>query len=132
MRSTRTLGAPGKLLALALAALLALLVLLALAPAQATRADAPYRPPSMTQVQPGNYCVSCHTPGDPRLATAMDWKGSIEREVISPCAAAGRVHEEVYYTDRLLLAIARARVGLPGRVDASSTDARIAASTKMI
>jgi hypothetical protein len=128
MRSTPTLLGPGKLLALLLAALLALLVLLTLTTAHSIRAEAPYRSPSMAEMQPGNYCVSCHTPGDTRLATAMDWKGGIERESISPCAAASRVHEEVYYTDRLLLAIARARADIPGRIDASSTDARVAAA----
>lgn len=124
MRSTRTLLTPGKLLSL----LLALLLLLALIPANAIRADAPYRSPSMSQAQPGNYCVGCHTPGDLRLATVMDWNGSIEREITSPCAAASRVHEELYYTERLLLAIARARAEIPGRIDASRTDARLAAA----
>jgi hypothetical protein len=78
------------------------------------------------QFQPGNYCLSCHTPGDDRPATVMAWRGSMAREVISPCPAASRVHEEVYYTERLLLAIGRARAGTPG--DLSKTDARIAAA----
>jgi hypothetical protein len=58
----------------------------------------------------------------------MDWTGSIDREIISPCSAASRVREEVYYTDRMLLAIGRARPGLPRRVDASKNDARVAAA----
>lgn len=104
------------------------LVLAILLVAFPTLADAPSRSPKLSQVQPGNYCASCHTSGDDRLATSMDWAGSIDREVISGCAAASRVREEVYYTERLLLAIDRARAEVPGRVDASKTDARIAAA----
>ncbi len=104
---------------------LMLVILLAAVP---TLADAPTRSPKLSQVQPGNYCLSCHTPGDERLESVMDWAGSMDRELISPCAAASRVREEAYYTERLLLAIDRARAGLPGRVDASKTDARVAAA----
>lgn len=113
---------------LSLVSLLALVTLLAAVPATVGHADTPSRSPRLAQVQPGNYCVSCHTPGDDRLETVMDWTGSIDREIVSGCAAASRVREEVYYTQRLLLAIDRARAELPGRVDASKTDARIAAA----
>jgi hypothetical protein len=108
--------------------LLALVTLLVTVPATVGNADTPSRSPRLSQVQPGNYCVSCHTPNDDRLETVMDWTGSIDREIVSGCAAASRVREEVYYTERLLLAIDRARAGLPGRVDASKTDARVAAA----
>lgn len=57
---------------------------------------------------PGNYCVSCHLADDPRLATVTEWRGSIAREVDSPCPAATKIHEELYYTERLLLIIDRA------------------------
>jgi hypothetical protein len=57
---------------------------------------------------PGNYCVSCHLADDPRLADATAWKGSITRELNSPCPAATKIHEELYYTERLLLMIDRA------------------------
>ena len=57
---------------------------------------------------PGNYCVSCHLADDPRLATVTEWRGSIAREVESPCPAATKIHEELYYTERLLLMIDRA------------------------
>ena len=57
---------------------------------------------------PGNYCISCHLADDPRLATVTEWKGSIAREVNSPCPAATKIHEELYYTERLLLMIDRA------------------------
>ncbi|UCC89613.1 MAG: hypothetical protein JSV81_09955, partial [Anaerolineales bacterium] len=113
---------------LSLVSLLALVTLLAAVPATVGHADTPSRSPRLAQVQPGNYCISCHTPGDDRLETVMDWTGSIDREIVSGCAAASRVREEVYYTQRLLLAIDRARAELPGRVDASKTDARIAAA----
>jgi len=57
---------------------------------------------------PGNYCISCHLADDPRLASATEWTGSIAREVNSPCPAATKIHEELYYTERLLLMIDRA------------------------
>ena len=72
---------------------------------------------------PGNYCISCHLADDPRLITVTEWKGSIAREVDSPCPAATKVHEELYYTERLLLMIDRAE----GSVDVLSekTQARL-------
>jgi hypothetical protein len=57
---------------------------------------------------PGNYCLSCHLADDPRLTTATEWKGSIAREADSPCPAATKIHEELYYTERLQLMIDRA------------------------
>ena len=59
---------------------------------------------------PGNYCVSCHLADDPRLTTVTEWKGGIGREVNSPCPASTAIHEELYYTERLLLMIDRAQV----------------------
>jgi len=61
---------------------------------------------------PGNYCVSCHLADDPRLTTVTEWKGGIAREADSPCPAATKVHEELYYTERLLLMIDRAEVSV--------------------
>lgn len=95
-----------------------LVVLLAATPGLADE------PSPATQVQPGNYCLSCHTAADDRPATAMAWTGGIGRKEISPCPAAGRVQEEIYYTERLLLAIDRARAELPGRLDAGKVDSR--------
>ncbi len=57
---------------------------------------------------PGNYCVSCHLADDPRLATVTVWTGDIGREINSPCPAATKIHEELYYTERLMLMIDRA------------------------
>ncbi len=56
----------------------------------------------------GNYCASCHLTDDPRLASATAWKGGIQSKVNSPCPAAIKIHEELYYTERLLLMIERA------------------------
>ncbi|MEW6400540.1 MAG: hypothetical protein AB1649_02005 [Chloroflexota bacterium] len=58
---------------------------------------------------PGNYCISCHIADDPRLTTVTQWHGSIAREVNSPCPAATKIHEELYYTERMLLMIDRAK-----------------------
>ena len=57
----------------------------------------------------GNYCISCHLADDQRLTTVTEWKGGIGREVNSPCPAATVIHEELYYTERLLLMIDRAQ-----------------------
>lgn len=66
-------------------------------------------PPSSAQTPvPGNYCISCHLTEDPRPGAAQDWKGSIAREINSPCPAATKVHTELYYTERMLLMIDRA------------------------
>jgi hypothetical protein len=64
--------------------------------------------PEGAALVPGNYCVSCHLADDPRLDTVTEWKGSIARELDSPCPAATEIHEELYYTERLLLMIDRA------------------------
>jgi hypothetical protein len=56
----------------------------------------------------GNYCISCHLVDDPRLASVTEWKGTIAREANSPCPAATKIHEELYYTERLQLMSDRA------------------------
>ena len=56
----------------------------------------------------GNYCVACHQADDPRLTSVTAWKGSIAREVNSPCPAATSIHYQLYYTERMLLMIDRA------------------------
>lgn len=121
MKSAR-IPVPGTLLFVV--SWLALVIVLAAVPALA---DTPSGSPQVTQVEPGNYCIGCHTPGDGRLANVMAWTGSINREVVSGCVAASRVHEEVYYTQRMLLAIDRARADVAGRVDVSKLDAQVAA-----
>jgi hypothetical protein len=111
----------------ALLLVVASLVCVPLLAALPALADAPPGSASIAQLQPGNYCIGCHTPGDARLADVMAWTGSIDREVVSGCVAASRVHEEVYYTQRMLLAIDRARDEVAGRVDVSKLDAQVAA-----
>lgn len=76
--------------------------------ASASSAASSLSPSNEHTLVPGNYCISCHLANDPRLITVADWKGSIAREVNSPCPAATRIHEELYYTARLLLMIDRA------------------------
>ena len=61
-----------------------------------------------TSLVSGNYCISCHLADDPRLPSVTEWAGSIASEVNSPCPAATKIHEELYYTERLLLMIDRA------------------------
>jgi len=52
----------------------------------------------------------------------------MDREVIDPCPAAYQIHEEIYYTERLLLAIDRARTNLPPWGNTGQTDTRLAAA----
>jgi len=116
---------------------LALISLLAaLIPALATAAELP--PPS-AQVQTAttglaastsvaassNYCIACHTADDARLDTVTAWAGTIEREATDPCPAARIVHEELYYTERMLVAMDRAGVGVS---PLASVETRVAAA----
>lgn len=65
------------------------------------------------EMQAGNYCISCHTNGDERLNDATRWDGGIARQSFNPCPGLQVVQEELYYTERMLLAIQRAQVALP-------------------
>ena len=69
-------------------------------------------PANAATLIPGNYCISCHQADDPRLASATAWDGGIGREVNSPCPAAAAIHEELYYTERLLLMIDRSQTAV--------------------
>lgn len=79
---------------------------------------------SQPNIEPSNYCVSCHSSEDPRLATASLWRGGIERETINPCPAATRIHEEIYYTERLLLAIDRGMEAIGPEADNPALQSR--------
>lgn len=57
---------------------------------------------------PANYCVACHTAGDPLLSQPDPWQGNVAHAAAEPCPALKAAREEVYYTDRLLLATTRA------------------------
>jgi hypothetical protein len=95
----------------------------------------PYQPanPQTAQpveIEPANYCLSCHTAGDPQLADPTAWRGGIERTATNPCPAARRIHEELYYTERLLLAIDRARLALVDSSATASIDSRLIAANE--
>lgn len=98
--------------------LFASLGLMALAQGQTVQAAGPVTGSAAASgpgaaLPPGNYCVECHTPGDERLADAARWTGTIDREAVNPCPAINNIHEEVYYTERVLLGIDRIAAGLP-------------------
>jgi tetratricopeptide (TPR) repeat protein len=88
--------------------LIFLLVLaFAISSASASSSTSSLSPLNEPTLVPSNYCISCHLADDPRLATSTEWKGGIGREAISPCPAATKIHEELYYIERLLLMIDR-------------------------
>ena len=84
----------------------------------------------LVQMEPANYCLSCHAQDDPQLTDPAAWRGGIEREAISPCPAATRLHEELYYTERLLLALDRGKTGLGNGTDLTSINTRIRAASE--
>jgi hypothetical protein len=86
------------------------------------------RAPGAASVYPGNYCVACHVPGDKQLAAVMTWRGGIQRESIDPCPAAAQLYQDIYYTERLLLGIERARTNLPQSPNVVETDNQVAAA----
>ena len=56
---------------------------------------------------PANYCVACHTANDPLLARPDPWQGNVAHSAVEPCPALKASRQEVYYTERLLLATTR-------------------------
>lgn len=81
--------------------------------------------PAALQVQPGNYCSSCHLPDDPRLAGASGWAGGIEAAQNSPCPAVLKIQEELLYTEQLLLAAGRLRESLPDGAAVERIDVKL-------
>ena len=81
--------------------------------------------PAALEIQPGNYCTSCHLPEDARLEGASGWAGGIEQAQTSPCPAALRIQEELLYTEQLLLAADRLRESLPDSPAAERIDAQL-------
>lgn len=57
---------------------------------------------------------------------AAAWVGGIEHNQVSPCPAAAQINEEIYYTERLMLAIDRAQDQLPASIDLGQTETRLA------
>jgi len=90
-----------------------LIFLLALALAVSSASASPATPspipPNEQTLVPGNYCISCHLADDTRVTTVTQWKGSLGHEINSPCPAATKIHEELFYTERMLLMIDRAQ-----------------------
>lgn len=116
---------------LLLAAMLLLFAPAVAAQEPAPAGEAPTHPAPGTQaINPGNYCRECHGPEDERLEQATRWHGTIERETLDPCPALKVIHEEQYYTERVLLAIDRAREQLPAGMNTEKLDGRIAAATE--
>ncbi len=83
---------------------------------------------ALSALQTSNYCVSCHSSDDPNLANPTSWRGEIIRASITPCPAAKKIQEEIYYTERLLLAIDRFRAALPPDQRSSALESRISAA----
>ena len=113
---------------------LSLLVVGGLALAQNVPASQSLIPASQTELegqpemQTANYCQTCHSTGDPQLLDPTAWRGGTERTTIDSCPVVTRLHEEINYTERLLLAIDRARAELPDGPETASLDARLAAA----
>jgi hypothetical protein len=108
----------------------ALLALLLAGSVILTRAGSVERGTSQTsEARPtliaGNYCVSCHSAEDPRLENPLAWRGGIAVAAESPCPAMLKINEELYYTERLLLAIDRYKATLPGYVNSASLESRL-------
>ncbi len=79
-------------------------------------------------LQTSNYCVSCHSSDDPNLTNPTSWRGEIIRTSITPCPAAKKIQEELYYTERMLLAIDRFRATLPSNQTSSALESRLSAA----
>jgi hypothetical protein len=79
-------------------------------------------------IQASNYCQACHSTGDSRLEQPTAWVGGIAHNQISPCPASNQIQEEIYYTERMMLAIDRARAQVPANIDLSMSDSRLAAA----
>jgi hypothetical protein len=85
---------------------------------------------SAAQFEPGNYCESCHSAEDPMLKDQTAWRGGIEAETISPCPAITRLHEEQYYTERMLLAVDNAKSQIPASLYTASMGSRQTAASE--
>ena len=90
----------------------------------------PPPPTGIAGLPAGNYCLSCHMPGDPRLETVTSWAGTTERDAISPCPAAIQVHDDFYTTERILLAIDRLDNVLPDTSTKQKANERLVAYTQ--
>lgn len=73
----------------------------------------------------GNQCVGCHTAADPLIGQAIAWPGPAESLETISCPALRKAQEELYLTDRLLLAIQRNRETLPAWVSTAKLDRKL-------
>lgn len=80
--------------------------------------------------EPGNYCGECHSANDGRLQSAAAWKGTVDQNTTSACPAANTIREELFYTERILLAIDRSLRDLPQSASTARLEDRLAASTE--
>jgi hypothetical protein len=87
------------------------LVLSLLLPLQAAADE----PPAVGEAnRTGNYCVECHSAGDPRLAQPLAWSGSLAQVHTRPCLTARSLHEEMFHTQDLMDGITHAAQSVNG------------------
>lgn len=73
----------------------------------------------------GNQCLGCHTADDPALGQVITWSGPVESLETLPCPALKTAREELYLTDRLLLAIDRNLASLPAWVSTTKVEGKL-------
>lgn len=73
----------------------------------------------------GNQCLGCHTASDPVLGQTITWSGPVESLETIPCPALKKAQEELYLTDRLLLAIDRNQATLPAWVSTTKVEGKL-------
>lgn len=78
----------------------------------------------------GNYCGECHSANDLRVQSAAAWKGTVGQNTSSACPAANTIREELFYTERILLAINNSLSDLPQTTSTTKLEERLAASTE--
>ena len=79
---------------------------------------------------PGNYCGECHSANDLRVQSASAWKGTVDQNTSSACPAANTIREELFYTERILLAINNSLSELPQTASTAKLEGRLAASAE--
>jgi len=104
------------------------LIVILLSSLAALPALATDQPTDGSTIQPSNYCQSCHSSGDERVENPTAWVGGIAHNQISPCPAAKQIQEEIYYTERMMLAIDQAWDHVPARADISKSEVRLTAA----
>lgn len=80
-----------------------------------------------TAIEPGNYCQSCHSRQELDFIghAVTTWQGGIGAAAVTPCPAMKTIQEELYYTERLLLAIDRLQATLPAVANNAALTARL-------